>query len=46
MRDKVRSETHVTPLGASFLTAMTPFVLLVLTGEEAWQVLRYVRTFS
>ena len=46
MRDKVRSETQVTPLSASFLTAMAPFVLLVLMGEEAWQVLRYVRSFS
>ena len=26
-------------------TAMAPFVPLVLTEEEAWQVLRYVRSF-
>jgi len=27
-------------------TAMAPFVPLVLTEEEAWQVLRYVRSFG
>lgn len=27
-------------------TAMAPFVPLVLTEEEAWQVLRYVRSFA
>ena len=27
-------------------TAMAPFILLVLTEEEAWQVLRYVRFFG
>jgi mono/diheme cytochrome c family protein len=27
-------------------TAMAPFIPLVLTEEEAWQVLRYVRSFS
>lgn len=27
-------------------TAMAPFVPLILTEEEAWQVLRYVRTFA
>jgi len=27
-------------------TAMAPFVPLVLTEEEAWQVLRYVRSFT
>ena len=27
-------------------TAMAPFIPLVLTEEEAWQVLRYVRTFG
>jgi mono/diheme cytochrome c family protein len=27
-------------------TAMAPFIPLVLTEEEAWQVLRYVRSFG
>ncbi len=27
-------------------TAMAPFVPLILTEEEAWQVLRYVRSFA
>lgn len=27
-------------------TAMAPFVPLILTEEEAWQVLRYVRSFG
>ena len=27
-------------------TAMAPFVPLILTEEEAWQVLRYVRSFT
>jgi len=27
-------------------TAMAPFIPLVLTEEEAWQVLRYVRSFA
>jgi len=27
-------------------TAMAPFIPLVLTEEEAWQVLQYVRSFS
>jgi len=27
-------------------TAMAPFIPLILTEEEAWQVLRYVRSFS
>ncbi|MBX3332002.1 MAG: cytochrome c [Nitrospira sp.] len=27
-------------------TAMAPFVSLILTEEEAWQVLRYVRSFA
>lgn len=27
-------------------TAMAPFIPLILTEEEAWQVLRYVRTFG
>jgi mono/diheme cytochrome c family protein len=27
-------------------TAMAPFIPLVLTEEEAWQVLRYVRSFN
>ena len=27
-------------------TAMAPFIPLVLTEEEAWQVLRYVRAFA
>ena len=27
-------------------TAMAPFIPLILTEEEAWQVLRYVRSFA
>lgn len=27
-------------------TAMAPFIPLILTDEEAWQVLRYVRSFA
>ena len=27
-------------------TAMAPFIPLILTEEEAWQVLRYVRSFG
>ena len=36
----------MTPLSTSFLTAMAPFIPLVLTEEEAWQVLQYVRSFG